>query len=383
MSTTSPAMSIAPPDSKGLHLPTLSIEGFRGIDSLSISRLGRVSLFSGGNGVGKTTLLEAVRVYASRGRYTVLSNSLWEHDELTVYTDEDGDQFLQPDWSALFYGRDAPSGTSILIGPDTDGDPLRIQSSSDLPTQMDPFEETAAGDVLVLKILYKDWAPSIPLAPSRLRRLSSINRHRDSSRQLESQWPPEIRSESLGPGLLSNSAIAQLWDKVALTDDEHRAVDALNLIFHDRVERFVMIGDNRSSSRVDRRRAVAKLKDEYRPVPLKSLGDGAVRMFGVALALANCRDGFLLIDEVENGIHYSVQPDFWKMVLQSAQENNVQVLATTHSWDCMAGFAMAAVANEEVDGAHIRLERRGGQMRAVQYSEEDLLVAAEQGIEVR
>ena len=55
--------------SNHLHLPSLSIKGFRGIDDLSISRLGRVTLLAGKNGVGKTTVLEACRVYAARGRY--------------------------------------------------------------------------------------------------------------------------------------------------------------------------------------------------------------------------------------------------------------------------------------------------------------------------
>ncbi|MDE0446870.1 MAG: AAA family ATPase [Spirochaetaceae bacterium] len=67
-----------------------------------------------------------------------------------------------------------------------------------------------------------------------------------------------------------------------------------------------LIGDGESNSV---RRAVVRLKDQERPVPLKSLGDGAERLFGVALALANSRGGFLLIDEAENGIHHSVQYD--------------------------------------------------------------------------
>ena len=106
-------------------------------------------------------------------------------------------------------------------------------------------------------------------------------------------------------------------------------------------------------SRRSTQRAVVKLIGELkdRPVPLKSLGDGAVRLFGVALALANSRDGFLLIDEVENGIHYSLQFDFWKMVMKAAHDNNVQVFATTHSWDCVRGFAWAASETEEVEGA--------------------------------
>ena len=45
---------------------------FRGIDQLSIPRLGRVTLLAGKNGVGKTTALEASRVFAARGRFSAL-----------------------------------------------------------------------------------------------------------------------------------------------------------------------------------------------------------------------------------------------------------------------------------------------------------------------
>ena len=95
------------------------------------------------------------------------------------------------------------------------------------------------------------------------------------------------------------------------------------------------------------------------------------------------RAGFLLIDEAENGIHHTIQRDFWRMVLLTAHENNVQVFATTHSWDCVAGFAQAAVAAEGVEGALVRLDSDGENIRAVEYSERQLHVAAEQGIEVR
>jgi AAA15 family ATPase/GTPase len=103
----------------------------------------------------------------------------------------------------------------------------------------------------------------------------------------------------------------------------------------------------------------------------------------LALALANSKNGFLVIDEAENGIHHSMQRPLWKMVLQTALKNNVQVFAATHSWDCVRGFAKAMLELEDADGVLIRLERHGDNTRAVEYSEDELRVAAEQGIEVR
>ena len=46
-------MSEPTPD-QNLHLPSLVIKNFRGIDELTIPRLGRATLLTGKNGVGKT-----------------------------------------------------------------------------------------------------------------------------------------------------------------------------------------------------------------------------------------------------------------------------------------------------------------------------------------
>ena len=358
-----------------LHLPDLSVKGFRGIKDLTISRLGRVTLFAGKNGVGKTTLLDAIRLYAARGRYPVLMSTLEDREELLSTVDEDGDEVLAPNWEALFYDRHSSPEICISIGPTRENQALsfRVASLSEEKfIQLRRFspERWGGGSIPSLQVGFQGMTLEVPLVhvshPFR-RHLLGYD---------ESELPPEIRCESLGPGLLNNTHLARLWDKVALTDDETQAVKALKLIYGDRVQRVTVIGD-------DSRRVVVKIVGQERPVPLKSLGDGAVRLFGVALALANSQDGFLLIDEVENGIHHSIQPDFWKMVLKTARENNVQVLATTHGWDCVVGFARAATDLDEEEGILVRLEQDGEKIRAIEYSEDDLNIAAEQGIEVR
>ena len=46
-----------------LHFPDLHIQGFRGIKDLKIPKLGRVTLITGKNNTGKTSILEALRLY--------------------------------------------------------------------------------------------------------------------------------------------------------------------------------------------------------------------------------------------------------------------------------------------------------------------------------
>ena len=84
-----------------LHLPNMTIRRFRGIQDFSIERLGRVTLIAGKNGVGKTTVLDAVRIYAARGQVAVLSSTLNDREELAITADEDNEEAVAPDWEAL------------------------------------------------------------------------------------------------------------------------------------------------------------------------------------------------------------------------------------------------------------------------------------------
>ena len=372
-----------------LHLPSLSIKGFRGIKELSIERLGRVTLLAGKNSVGKTTVLDAVQVYAVR-RPSVLPELLESREEVSAATDEEGESIEAPDFAALFHGRDT-SDPCISIGPKSDTDQLRIEwatLSDEQASRLEKFRHGSItnGHIQTLKIVFQDAEQVLPLFTSTPRSATGKRVYQYVRRLLgEDELPSPIGCHSLGPGLLGNDEIAQFWDAIALTDDEDRAVQALRLILGNEVDRVAVIGDDGARYRRRGRRVVVKLQGQARPVPLKSLGDGALRLFSVALAQANSRDGFLLIDEAENGIHHSVQRDFWRMVLETAHANNVQVLATTHSFDCVRGFAQALTECEEVDGALVRLEQKDGEMWAVEYSERNLKAVAKQsiGTEVR
>lgn len=372
----------------GLHLPDLSISNFRGIDRLSIGRLGHVTLLGGRNGVGKTTVLEAVRVHATRGRPSVLHELLDRREELAPALDEDNDPIVSPDYAALFHGRTVTPGRAIQIGPKSGTDDLRIEVSTPGDWSSAQGEAIASlsvgGEVQAFKVVYRERTrllPWLPIAPDP--RVWARRHVRNPQRGLfdESEWPV-IECESLGPGLPSNTRLARNWDSVALTEEEDLSLKALRLT-HDGIERVAVVGDETTHFRAFGRRVVVKLRDHPRPVPLKSLGDGVTRLFAAGLALASSRDGFLVVDEAENGIHYSVQRDFWRMVLRAARQHNVQVLATTHSSDCVRGFARAAAEVDEALGVYVRIDRDGDRMRAVDYTEAELETVAEQGIEVR
>ncbi|HUG68627.1 MAG TPA: AAA family ATPase [Pirellulaceae bacterium] len=69
--------------------------------------------------------------------------------------------------------------------------------------------------------------------------------------------------------------------------------------------------------------------------PLSRLGEGANRLLMLGMLLANAAGGFLLVDEIDTGLHYSKLSDMWRMVINAATRLNVQVFATSHSLDCL------------------------------------------------
>lgn len=381
----------------GLHLPDLSITGFRGIASLTIKRLGRVTLIAGKNSVGKTSVLDAVRVYAARGQYNVLAELLESRQELAVAVNHESNQQRRclPDFAALIHGRNVCRNACLSIGPNTGADQLRIEEAPD-PKPISQREESFSGYFTrgyrqAFKIVFQGAEQLLPwfLPIEGSAAARTVERHSAGAflfswdQLVGVKWQTPIACQSLGPCVLSNEEIVRFWNAIALTDDEDRAIQALRLVFGSDLERVAVMRNDEPFDKKHVERVLAKLRGQARPVPFQSLGDGALHLAGAAMALANSRNGFLLIDEAENGIHHTVQRDFWRMVLKTADENNVQVLATTHSYDCVRGFAQAVTDCEGIDGALVRLERRDKEMWAVEYSEDDLKVVADQHIEVR
>ena len=72
-----------------LQLPDLSIKGYRGIRDLSIPRLGRVTLITGKNNTGKSSILEALRIYTHNAAPYLIYDILTSREEHIRGTDEE------------------------------------------------------------------------------------------------------------------------------------------------------------------------------------------------------------------------------------------------------------------------------------------------------
>jgi len=167
---------------------------------------------------------------------------------------------------------------------------------------------------------------------------------------------------------------------VTLTEDEQEVICGLRLISSS-IEKLVLVqGPGRRSNE---RIMMVKLAEFRDAIPFKSLGAGMNHLLGVFLALIKARESVLLIDELENGVHYSVQPVLWDLIFKQAANLNIQVFVTTHSWDCVEGFQIAANKQSDTSAVVVRLEEHKGSVKGVLFSSQEIEIARRENIEVR
>jgi ABC-type transport system involved in cytochrome c biogenesis ATPase subunit len=374
-----------------LVLDSLEIKGFRAFRDLKIERLGRVNLIVGKNNTGKTSLLEALRLYAARGFPPVIWQLLYSRDETShfLHADSAGDT---EDSSAaarsLFHDRSdiLSDQDSIQVGP-------IAQESLTLKIHLGwyAFENSRSGALL---------ARQVASGESKVARSSVLGLHMQLGDKelffapldtLQVPMPREVFKQ-IGVeeinGIfvpahgLSAPQSGALWTTIVLTDYEQDVIRALQVIAPD-VERANVVQTRRNGGNALDVVPIVRVKGASSPVPLRSLGEGMNRMFGLALSLVSSRNGLLLIDEIESGLHYSVQPHVWRLIFETARRLNVQVFATTHSWDCVQAFQNAAREDQQEEGYLIRLREKQGEIVATLFDEADLAIVAEQQIEVR
>lgn len=119
-------------------------------------------------------------------------------------------------------------------------------------------------------------------------------------------------------------------------------------------------------------------------LPANLMGGGVVKFLSVALAFFDARNGFVLIDEIEDGLHHTAQQSIWKAILSWAQDLNVQVFVTTHSWEAIGAFKNSLDTTLlRPDATLFRIETKHEHFRAVQYTKDNLAEALDSKWEVR
>lgn len=315
----------------------LHIEGFRSFKEMHVAPLGRVNLIVGKNNSGKTALLDAVEMLVS-DQPTPFLAGLVRRREVSQWLAEDpggstgklhhlalvaslfpGHQVLQDLHFVIRGCNQAEQSIEVGIGKTDPSKAGLIYLLMDEPPKRGPRAAAAA-------IWYRrnnaEEKVTLPLA-----------------NQVALGYPPVSRPMQgdvpmyfLGTTRPDAQDLSSLWDRIMLTDEEPLVVEALRLL-DSRVERLAFRGEGPD------RNIVVKRKGEKNPVLLGSLGDGMRHLLSLALHLVLAKKGYLLVDEIDTGLHHSVLSKMWHLVIETAKRLDIQVFATTHSLDCIRALA--------------------------------------------
>ena len=82
-------------------------------------------------------------------------------------------------------------------------------------------------------------------------------------------------------------------------------------------------------------------------LPVDVAGDGLRRYLCIVVNVANPMNNIILIDEIDNGLHYTAYKKLWRSIFKLAVSTNKQVFITTHSKETLLHLSDMLDENEE------------------------------------
>lgn len=329
-------------------LKSLHIKNFRGFRDLKIEPLKRINLLTGQNNTGKTGVLEALVLLLDDQNQTLRNNlpNLFR----TV-----GGDVNENFWKWLFHNKSQKQNLSLKTSLDGGQDVAMILrgSMASIDFEVSQFREsgqfgvypflTNRGNLVAglnagLKPAVFSTHPSNPVQDAIDYNRVILKRRKKQVESLLKEIEPRLESlEALQVGQPGQSSSPLIYADLGLSE----------------------------------------------MIPVTQLGQGFNRLLDIYSEIVAADAKVLLIDEIDNGLHHSVLSTIWKGLFLAAKEFDVQIFATTHSWECILAADEAAHAGGNYDLALIRLDRVKEDIKATVIDETSLSTAKELHWEMR
>ncbi len=361
-----------------MRLDYLEIEQFRGIRELKLERLGDVNLLLGDNDSGKTSVLEAVRMFEAPDNINVIIRNARER--LLIRRMYMRESYTPVECLCnLFPFSQELKKISLRAGIDGIDQTLTISgelfhilrpvSAEEIRGYPLPEKGKNVGlteqEVLTFQGNIDYQGKIIPISVDEF-----------SYSQLPFVKPfQSIKYMAPGDHLSgrNNASIYRTSKK-----QELEIVELLKLIDPD-IEGFKL----EENEILGGRNQVIE-HERFGNVPLYSYGDGMKKVLALASFVLNAKGGVLLIDEIETSLQASHLKRVFAWLLQACRQFEVQLFVTTHSLEAVSALAGCAVEDRECDLVCYRLEADGEKLFAKRFSENRLdSIVNGRGIDVR
>lgn len=352
---------------------SLLIENFRGFRQLSLESLKRVNLFAGMNNVGKTALLEAIFLHLgpNNPELALRVNTFRGMERFGLETEQV--------WGWLFYEKNLRSAITINS---TAVDAIRRRLK--ITVQQEPSTLTPSSREEETLKTHAPTSTQMGFPSLVLEYLDSTGVQSASKSILT---PGSLRFEPsdvvikpipgvfLASRLLTLREDAERFSKLTELGLESEILPTLSLL-ESRLKRLALLVSG-GAPIIHGDIGIGRL------VPVNMMGEGLTRLLSLLLTIYTTQNGCVLIDEIENGLHYSVMQKVWKALMEAAEKTDTQIFATTHSRECIIAAHRASEQFAQYDFNLQRLERMDGVIAVIDYDREMLNTADEFAMEVR
>ncbi len=324
-------------------LTKLHLKNFKGFRDTEIPELRKVNLILGRQNVGKTTLLEGI-VFGSVHQSGLKKQDLYHSLPFMFRPGEGSDK--ERFWKSLLGTVEKPTNAYVQ---------LTNQESSFYagPTQL--MNESSSGSGMLFGDVMVSFGKS----------------------SADSTVPPNGITFSHSFPYFTKSASEQvkLYGEMVVQRKKKSVLELLRQIDR-RLESLDAVAPD------DEFRIYAELNDGT-VLTLSQLGHGFTRLFELYAGLAVSDSKLALIDEIENGIHYSALPTVFQGLRNISEAQDVQSIITTHSLEAIEA-ACEIFKDKPEDFQLIRLERTNdNNIRAVAIADESLKIVMASGWEMR
>ena len=305
------------------------VKNFRCFKDLQINDPGRVNLIAGKNNTGKTALLEAILLLTK----PLTPQTLFDLHETRGLQDSGQDR--RDVWQQFFYGRDTKLEITLHGNDDAFNGVRRKLSIIEHATDEKNLNHLgqyiqhakqlgliSEGTIDIRGAMLLSFSFDLPSSQTEN---VSVYLPSRSDMPVYTNILFDQRSAFIpAQGRPSTEWIRDNFSALDLNGDLPQLIDFLT-IFETRLSDLRLLslsGDLTIWGRVNSHQ-----------IPLKLMGEGVNRFSNFAISMIAEKPKYLFIDEIENGIHHSIQKDVWKAIAAVARdpELDIQVFATTHS----------------------------------------------------
>lgn len=350
----------------------IKIENFRGIKRLEIDDFSRVNVFLGQNSSGKSSILECLLLTMGMANpdlpqtiNTIRTRAYSGFADLG-YMFPNLDIKVKPEISAeLFDGtkRNLKLGMTYVFDEKSHAD---SQQNGRIPTS-----ETQ----IFLNTLKMDFETEINQTKANYECSVTVNQQGFVTNKKTAEDYLEKNIVFFLPADLAASNPANDLVELAKQKKKDFVAELLNK-FDSRITTVEILNNV----------AYVGLEGIDQLLTVNMLGDGLRRYLNIVAAAANPRTNIILIDEIDNGLHYSAYKKLWEAIFALATSTNKQVFITTHSKETL--YRLNEMLEEKPDYQQaFRLYTIANTLKkghqAYKYTFEGLQGACENDVEMR